>query len=122
PALEVAARASAQGAERIFGGETIDELAILALHAACPSPERHCLRLKRPRRIQLLTLPSGLTTRRAISSCERPSTKASVRHLRVLSGNWPMQKSKLLGLSNSPGAVPDASATSASESSPTRVN
>ncbi len=91
PALEASARAVPQCAEYVLRREAVQQFAIGALHVACLSADRHSLSASSPRRIQLFTLPRGFVVRRAISSCERPSTNASVRHLRVLSFNCPMQ-------------------------------
>ena len=57
--------AAAQGADRIFGGQQIDQLRIaMQIHHA---PPRQLFSLLRPRRIHDLTVPSGTVNVSAIS-------------------------------------------------------
>src|SRR5262249_21246366 len=75
--LEAPPGATAQRAECVLGGETIQQLALLVVHDS-----RHLRSASRLRRTQLFTVPSGSFTARAISLCVRPSSYASMRQRR----------------------------------------
>jgi hypothetical protein len=61
-----------EDAEHEFASERVEFIAVVGNHHW-----RHLLSESNPRRIQLLTLPSGALMRSAICECDKPSTKAS---------------------------------------------
>src|SRR5579862_6688429 len=74
-------------AQHIFAGHHIELVAVRGDHGS-----RQPLSERRPRRTQLLTLPSGAGKRAAISACEKPSTKASTIERRCFSSSSSRQR------------------------------